>query len=201
MQVAFPELDMPATVMLSPEGVSDDDYFAFCEANPELRLERTAEGAILIVPPAGLESSHRNNKVSRQLDVWASRDKRGKAFDSSAEFFLPNGAARSPDASWISNARLQTLPKSEKRKFPHLCPEFVVEVMSPSDRLKAAQAKMQEWVDNGVELGWLIDGDARTVYIYRAGKTVEKRSKISKLAGDGPVAGFVLKLDEIWAGL
>ena len=153
------------------------------------------------MPPAGLESSYRNSGVTVQLGNWAKRDKRGKAFDSSSEFFLPNGAARSPNAAWISNARLQMLPKSEKRVFPHLCPDFVIEVMSPSDRLKSAQAKMREWIDNGAELGWLIDGDARTVYMYRAGKPVEMMSDVIQLAGDGPVTGFVLELEEIWDGL
>ena len=111
---------------------------------------------------------------------------------------LETGAAYSPDAAWISNAKLEQLTKAQRRKFPRLCPEFVVEVMSPSDRLKAAQHKMREWMRAGVELGWLIHGDKRTVYIYRAGRDPEARSGILQLSGEGPVAGFELDLARIW---
>jgi Uma2 family endonuclease len=116
--------------------------------------------------------------------------------------FLPTGAAYSPDAAWVSNERLAQLTKEQKRKFLRLCPEFVVEVMSPSDRLKTAQAKMDDWMANGVQLTWLIDGDNETVYIHRSGEsTVETRTGLSKLAGEGPLAGSELDLSEIWAGL
>jgi Uma2 family endonuclease len=136
------------------------------------------------------------------LREWARRDKRGKAFGSTAEYILPSGAAYSPDASWVSNERLATLSKQEKRKFPRVVPEFIVEVMSPSDRLKAAKAKMSDWMADGVELGWLIDGDNRTVYIYRAGQNEpEVSTGASKLNGDGPIQGFQVDLKEIWEGL
>jgi Uma2 family endonuclease len=201
MRLELPELVEPLTVILSAEGrLSDDDYMAFCEANPDLDLERSAEGAIIVVPPAGFESSFRNGDACGQLRDWARKTKTGKVTDSSGQFFLRNGAARAPDASWTSKARMKTVDKKELRKFPHFCPEFVIEVMSPSDRLKAAQKKMQDWVTNGAELGWLIDGDARTVYIYRPGKPVEARTDISEIAGESPVEGFVLDLDDIWEG-
>jgi Uma2 family endonuclease len=136
------------------------------------------------------------------LQSWAKLDARGRVFDSSAEFILPTGAARSPDASWVSNAKLRRLSKKQLKKFPPLCPEFVVEVTSPIDRLGAAKGKMAEWIAGGVELGWLIDGDRQTIYIYRAGrKQPEKRVGIESLAGEGPVAGFELDLTEIWEGL
>ena len=202
MNVALPNLEAPATIILHPERKpTDEEYFAFCEANPELRVERTARGEIVIVPPAGLESSYRNNDLSTQLTTWARKDGRGKVFDSSAQYFLPDGAALSPDASWVSDTRIAQLDKKERRRFPRTCPEFIVEVMSPSDRLSAAQAKMEEWMANGVQLGWLIYGDARTVYIYRPGQPVEAKNGVTELAGEGPVEGFTLDLTEIWAGL
>jgi Uma2 family endonuclease len=203
MQVVLPEQALPAKLTLNPElRMSDDEYYDFCMANADVRFERTAQGEILIVPPAGFESDNRNVEVSTQLTVWAKRDGRGKTSGPSAEFILPSGAAYSPDAAWTSNERLAQLTKEQKRKFPRLCPDFVVEVMSPSDRLKAAQAKMEDWMANGVQLSWLIDGDNQIVYIYRAGQSgPEARAGIFSLAGEGPVAGFELALTEIWAGL
>jgi Uma2 family endonuclease len=130
------------------------------------------------------------------------KDGRGVVVGSNTEFILPSGAARSPDMAWVSKAKLAKLPKEQRRRFPPLCPEFVVEVMAPSDRLKDAKEKMIEWMANGVQLGWLVDGDRQTVYIYRAGRREpEKKTGIKKLAGEGPITGFVLDLTEIWAGL
>jgi Uma2 family endonuclease len=203
MQVVLPEEALPAKLTLNPElRMTDDEYFDFCQINGNLRLERTAEGEIIIVPPAGYESDYRNTRIVGQLDGWAKQDGRGKASGPSAEFILPTGAALSPDAAWVSNQRLSQLSKVQKTKFPPVTPEFVIEVMSPSDRLPAARKKMQEWIRGGVELGWLVHGDARTVYIYRAGdQEAEQRTGIAKLAGEGPVAGFELDLTDIWAGL
>lgn len=162
--VALPETDLPAKLTLHPErGMTEDEYFNFCAANPNVRFERTSQGEIIIVPPAGGESSFRRGDAFAELRNWARRDGRGR--------------------------------------FLALAPEFVIEVMSPSDRLLAMQAKMQEWVDNGVQLAWLIDGDARMVYVYRPGAPPEIKKGIRKLAGDGPVKGFVLDLTDIWAGL
>jgi Uma2 family endonuclease len=185
---------------LNPElHMSDDEYYEFCMANPDLWFERTAQGEIIIVPPAGWESDNQNADVVVQLGAWAKRDGRGQISGPTAEFFLPTGAAYSPDAAWTSNEKLSRLTKDQRRKFPHLCPEFIVEVMSPSDRLKPAQTKMEEWIRAGVQLGWLIYADKKTVYIYRAGqKCAEERSGITTLAGEGPVAGFELDLTEIW---
>jgi Uma2 family endonuclease len=116
------------------------------------------------------------------------------------QFLLPDGSGLSPDAAWVSNEAWAALTRKQRRQFPPVCPEFVVEVMSASDRLRAAKAKMERWIANGVQLGWLIDGDAKTVYIYRPGRTAEKRRGILELAGEGPVEGFVLDLGPIWAG-
>ena len=194
MQVVLPEQALPAKLTLNPElRMTDDEYYNFCMANGNVRFERTAQGEIIIVPPAGGESDFQSVEVIWQLRDWAKRDGRGRTFGSSVEFILPSGAAYSPDAAWVSKERLAQLTKEQKRKFPRLCPEFVVEVMSPSDRLKTAQAKMDDWMSNGVQLSWLIDGDNETVYIYRSGESaVETRVGISRLAGEGPVEGFEL---------
>jgi Uma2 family endonuclease len=153
------------------------------------------------MPPAGMEADYRSVDVSAQLRAWARRNGTGKAFGSSVEFILPDGSALSPDAAWVSNERLATVTKQELRRLPHLCPEFVVEVMSPSDRLPAARKKMQLWIANGVELGWLIDGDAKCVYVFRKGCEEQTLPDVESIAGEGPVEGFVLDLREIWEGL
>ena len=183
------------------EKFSDADYWAFCEANPDLRVERSAEGEIVIVPPAGGESDNRSAEVVTDLTVWARKDGRGKAFGPSVQFFLPDGSGLSPDAAWVSNESLSRLTKQERKKFLRLSPEFVVEVLSPSDSLKESKAKMELWIANGVRLAWLIDGDAETVYVYRKGQTPKTRRHIPELVGDGPVTGFVLNLKPIWEGL
>jgi Uma2 family endonuclease len=181
--------------------MTDDEYFQFCQINQDLRIERTAQGDLLIMPPAGFESSYRNSELTAQLRNWAEKDARGCAFDSNVEYILPHGAAYSPDASWVLRSRVTALTKEQKRKFPPLCPDFVVELMSPSDRLSKAKAKMQEWIANGVQLGWLLDPDHRTAYIYRVGSEPEQIVNPERLIGEGPVAGFVLELAAIWAGL
>ena len=203
MQLLLPESALPAKLTLgSRKPMSENEYYAFCSANPNIRFERSALGEIIIVPPAGIESDYRNAGVVAQLGQWAERDGRGKVFGPSAEFILPSGAAYSPDAAWVSNKKLGKLTKEQKRKFPPLVPEFVVEVMSPSDRLKAAQEKMEDWISNGVELAWLIDGDRQTVFIYRAGQfKPEKRIGEATLSGEGPIKGFKLDLRRIWEGL
>ncbi len=201
MNVVFPEQALPVKVILNPDHLmTDDEYYDFCVANPDIRFERTEQGEIIVVPPAGGESDHRCLDCGSQLNSWAKRDGRGKAFGSSAEFILPTGAALSPDAAWVSNVRLSQLSKSDRRKFMHVSPEFIVEVMSPSDRLSAATEKMQMWMRGGVDLAWLIDADARAVYIYRTNREPEQRTGISKLAGEGPIEGFELDLTDIWAG-
>lgn len=199
--IELPERETVKLVFGSEHGLPLEEYLAFCRANPDLRCERTAEGEIVIVPPAGLEGAYRSGDAFGQLSNWAQRTGLGKAFDSSAEFILPDGSALSPDAAWVSGESLARVTHAERRKFPRLCPEFVIEVMSPSDRLKTAKEKMEVWIANGVEIGWLIDGDHRTVYVYRKGRAPAARKGIDEIAGEGPVKGLVLKLDAIWRGL
>jgi Uma2 family endonuclease len=184
-----------------PTLVSDKAYLDFCEAHPDLRIERTAEGEIVIVPPAGYESDDRNAEVIAQLRIWAKKDGRGRASAATTQFFLPDGSALSPDAAWVSYESLGRTSREEKKRFLHLCPEFVIEVLSPTDRLNKTQAKMEQWIANGAQLAWLIDGDAQTAYVYQPNQPVETRKGILKLAGKGPVKGFVLQLRTIWEGL
>jgi Uma2 family endonuclease len=195
-------LETPARIVLEREnGTALEAYLAFCRANPDLRIERTAEGEIILMAPAGAESSYRSVNVASQLNTWAQEDASGRAFDSSIEFILPDGSALCPDAAWVSNEALGRLTHKQRKEFPRLAPEFIVEVMSPSDRLKSAKAKMEQWIANGVQLAWLIDGDAKMVYVYREGHAPKTRKGILQLAGEGPVDGFVLNLKSIWKGL
>jgi len=200
--ITFPEPE-PAIAFRrqNRERFSDDAYWAFCQANPGLRVERTAEGEIIVVPPAGGESDYRTLEVAGELRNWAKKDGSGKAFTASVQFLLHDGSGLSPDAAWVSNESLGTLSKQERKKFLRLSPEFVVEVRSPSDDLIEAKSKMQQWIANGVQLAWLIDGDAQTVYIYRKGRPMRSRRGLTELAGEGPVQGFVLNLAPIWQGL
>jgi Uma2 family endonuclease len=202
VHVALPEQDVPVRLRFdSGKKLSEEAYLAFCRANPDLRVERTAEGEMVIMPPAGGESDYRTLEMGAQLRDWATKDGRGKAFGSSVQFVLPDGSALSPYAAWVSNDALRRLSRQQRREFLALCPEFVVEVMSPSDRLKQAKEKMELWISNGAQLAWLIDGDAQTVYIFRRNRSMKTRRGITELAGEGPVQGFVLQLRAIWAGL
>jgi Uma2 family endonuclease len=199
--VELPERQTVRLVFDADYNLSEEDYLAFCRANPGLRCERTSEGEIVIVPPVGGEGAYRSGKAFTQLSNWADREGSGRAFDSSVEFLLPDGSALSPDASWVSNESLERLSWEQRREFLRLCPQFVIEVMSPSDRLKPAKAKMERWIENGVRLGWLIDGDHQTVYVYRKGRNPLTRRGVQELAADGAIKGFVLKLGAIWRGL
>ena len=201
MQLVLDDVEAHAPIVLHPSRMNDDQFYAFCQRYPNFRIERTAKGEVIILPPTGGETSYRNTDLTYQLARWARRDKRGIAFDSSVEFLLPSGAARSPDASWVLRSRLDKLTKDQKRKFPPLCPDFVVELTSPTDRLKQVKHKMREWMDNGAQLGWLLDADRKIAYIYRPGQEAEELAKPQKLTGEGAVAGFTLNLTEIWAGL
>jgi Uma2 family endonuclease len=202
MQVLLPDHETCTTYTFRGEPpMGDDEYYEFCMQNPDLRIEREANGEIIIMPPAGGETGYRNSDLTAQLAIWSKRDGRGRAFDSNTEFFLPRGAAYAPDASWVLRSRLAQFTKEQKKRFLPLCPDFVVELTSPSDRLSKVMSKMREWIDNGVALAWLIDADRRTVYIYRPGKEPEELVDADHIDGEGPVEGFRLDLSEIWQGL
>ena len=167
---------------------------------PKPESGANAGGEVIFRPPVGAEADYRCVEAMSELRLWAREDGRGRTCGPSAQYFLPDGAALSPDAAWVSNERI-AVPKRELREFPHLVPEFVIENMSPSDRLAASQEKMRLWIANGVDLGWLIDGDNRRVYVYRGTAEPRMVSDAESIAGEGPVEGFVLPLERIWAGL
>ncbi len=202
MQLALPELGTPTTIAFDRRSrLSDAAYVDFCFANPDLRFERTGQGEIVVVPPAGMESDCHGVDIGIDLGIWARQDGRGRVFGSSVQFFLPDGSALSPDCGWISWARIASVDPTELKSFPHLVPEFIVEVMSPSDWLATAKRKMAVWMANGVELGWLVDGRHRRVHIYRQGAETRTHDNAARLEGEGPIAGFRLDLSGIWAGL
>lgn len=178
--------------------VTHQQFFQLCKDNPELRLELTAQGELIAMSPTGSKTGLRNTVIIRQLAEWAKRDGNGVTFDSSAGFTLPNGAQRSPDASWLRKARWQALSPEEQEGFAPLCPDFVVELRSPSDAVEVVQSKMSEYLDNGAELGWLFDPQTKRVYVYRPGTEVECLENPAKVEGDSPVEGFILDADEVW---
>ena len=178
--------------------MTDEQFFQLCQNNRELRFERNANGELIIMPPTGGETGNKNARITQQLMNWTDADGTGIAFDSSTCFKLPNGADRSPDASWIKLERWDALTDEEKQKFPPICPDFVIELLSPSDSLKVTQEKMQEYIDNGVGLGILINRKSRQVEIYRPGKEVELLDSPATVSGEDVLKGFVLNLGMIW---
>lgn len=178
---------------------TDEELYEFCVRNPELRIERTAEGDLIVMTPAGWGSGHRSAEILRALTAWAGVDGTGLVSDSSAGFLLPNGAMRSPDASWVLRSRLAAVSPEDREKFLPLSPDFVVELRSPSDRLPDLQAKMEEYRQDGVRLGWLVDPQERAVHVYRPGQDVEVLEDPSEVSGDPELPGFVLDLGPVWA--
>lgn len=175
-----------------------DSFFDFCQLNSHLRLERNSTGKLVIMSPTGSETGNRNFKLIQQLANWTDQDASGIGFDSSAGFILPNGAIRSPDASWIKLSRWNNLTAAQKTKFAPICPDFVVELKSSSDNLQVLQDKMQEYLDCGISLGWLIDRTTRQVYIYTPNNEVQCLDNPLTINGDPILSGFVLDLSQIW---
>ena len=180
---------------------TDERFYEFCRLNDELRIERDAGGEVSIMPPAGWETAAKNLEIAAQLHGWSRTNGSGRAADSSAGYVLPNGAMRSPDASWVSNERLAHLTVDERSRFLPVCPDFVIELRSPTDRLTALQVKMAEYLANGSALGWLIDPANRRVFVYQAGADVEELDSPVSVAGDPVLAGFRLILAEVWRPL
>src|SRR5437870_998747 len=201
MQLVVEDFESMAPVILNPRSapMTDEEFVTFCQQYEDCFVECTAEGEIIIMPPNYSRTGRRNAKITVQLGIWAEKDGRGEAYDPSAGFRLPNGARRSPDASWIRKDRVAALPKEQQEGFYHLCPDFVVELRSTTDRINRFKAKMEEYIANGAELGWLIDPKERTVWIYRPGRAAECVVNPECIVGEGPVAGFALELADIWA--
>jgi Uma2 family endonuclease len=178
--------------------LTSEQLFELCRANPELRVERTSQGEIVIMPPTGGETGHRNAAILTQLTNWAWADGTGVTFDSSTGFDLPDGATRSPDAAWVRKSRLRDLTDEQKEKFLPLCPDFVVELRSPSDPLPPLLEKMREYVANGAELGWLLDARRRKVFVFRPGAPAEELDNPESLSGEPLLPGFSLQLARVW---
>jgi Uma2 family endonuclease len=199
MQLTIPIPESQQTIRL-PSGVvdwSEEEFFDFCQSNRDLRIERSVEGEIIVMSPAGGYSSFQNAEVLSQLNAWAKKDGSGVAFDSSAGFRLPNGAMRSPDAAWVRLSPLQELSYREKRQFIPLCPDFVIEVASPSDEVAALREKMEEYRAAGVRLGWLILPDSKQVEIYTPTE-LQTLTTPEAVSGDPVLPGFRLELALIW---
>ena len=192
----------PIVLRLPPDVQLTDDLLAeLSSLNDALRLERNAQGELEILPPANISTSRKNSRTTARLDVWAESDGTGVAFDSSAGFTLPNGAVRSPDASWVLRSRLTTLTDEQKQHgFPPINPDFVIEIRSSSDTLRNLQLKMEEYISNGTRLGWLIDplDSAQRAYIYRSSTDVEILERPESLSGEPELPGFVFDLNSIW---
>jgi Uma2 family endonuclease len=178
--------------------MSDDEFFDFCMRHEELRFERSAQGDLIIMPPTGGETGRSNFRLTWHFANWALADGTGEGFDSSTEFKLPNGANRSPDVAWVKRERWEALTPTQRRKFPPLCPDFVVELRSDSDRLRTLQAKMEEYIANGAQLGWLLDPLQRKVWIYRPNMPPICLDNPASVSGEPELPGYVLPLDEIW---
>jgi len=187
------------TLSLEPTfELTDEKLFQLCQNNRDLRFERSSQGELSIMAPEGSDTGMRSSDLNGQLWLWNQREKLGLTFSSSAGFTLPNGAMRSPDVSWIIKERWQALTPEQQSKFAPICPDFAIELMSPSDSLSLTQTKMREYQDNGTRLGWLINRQARQVEIYRIGRPVEILNAPTTLSGEDVLPEFVLNLESIW---
>lgn len=181
-----------------PDKMTPEEFWEFCQDNGKLRAELTKDGDVIIMPPTGFETSDRNAEITTQLRMWSKTDRSGKVTDSNGGFLLPNGATYAPDAAWTRRERLENFSAAELRKFPPLCPDFVIELASESDKLIELQAKMQEYIENGARLGWLINPKTRQVFVYRPSQSVEVLENPKTISGENLLAGFELDLTEIW---
>jgi Uma2 family endonuclease len=193
------------TAITIPQGfkVTAKQFDELAASNTDVRMELTAQGELIIMPPTGGTAGRKNARITTQLTAWADREGSGIAFDSSTEFTLPNGARRSPDTAWVKLDRWNVLTPEEQDGFPPIAPDFVIELVSPSDlknqRYEDLQEKMQEYLDNGVRLGWLIEPKTQKVEIYRPGQAVEILQSPKTLSGEDVLPGLVLDLEPIWS--
>ena len=186
-------IDLPWIVPMTEE-----QFYQFCLANRDLRIERTADGEVIVMPPAFSDTGNRNFNIAVQLGSWAEQDGTGLGFDSSAGFTLPNGATRSPDAAWIKLERWNQLTEKQKASFAPICPDFVIELRSKSDTVASLQKKMAEYLANGTILGWLIDRQNCQVYLYRPDQETVILHDPKVVIGDPELSGFELVMAKIW---
>ncbi|WP_427157738.1 Uma2 family endonuclease [Aliinostoc sp. HNIBRCY26] len=178
--------------------LNDEQFYQICQENPGVKFERNAKGEIIVMPPTGGETGKFNIEIGADFVIWNRQAKLGVCFDSSTCFKLPNGANRSPDVAWIKKARWDALTPKQQQKFPPIAPDFVLELMSPSDDLEEIKAKMREYMDNQVKLGWLINPQTKQVEIYRQNQPVEILDAPTQLSGEDILPGFILDLGIVW---
>ena len=188
----------PIQIKFDSVKLTDEQFYQLCQENRDLRFERSASGDVIIMSPAGDETSYRNGRLTQQVFNWSDKDGTGIPFDSSAGFILPNGATRSPDVAWIPLDKWHKISLKQREKFSLICPDFVIELRSPSDNLKSLQKKMREYIKNGTRLGWLINRKNKQVEIYRPGRKVEVLNNPQTLSGEDVLPGFMLNLELIW---
>jgi Uma2 family endonuclease len=189
-------IDLAAFTQLTP--MNDEQFYAFCQTNPELRIERTASGEVIVMSPAFSDTGNRNFKAALQLGIWAEQDGTGEGFDSSTGFTLPNGATRSPDAAWIRQDRWNALTPEQQAAFAPIAPDFVIELRSSSDTVASLQEKMEEYITNEVRLGLLIDRKNRRVYRYRPHQPVEILEHPEAVSCEPELPRFSLQMAKIW---
>lgn len=195
-QLVIEEAYLPAT--LSAPQMTDEEFLEFCEAHPEYQIEMTAEGEIVLMAPNYSLTGCQDAEIVAQLKNWNAAHRRGVVTSPTSLFVLPNGARRAADAAWTLRSRVAALSRKERDEMWRLCPDFVIELKSRTDRLRVLRAKMREWVENGAELAWLIDPERRAIEIYRPGTERECLINIRSLTAGAPVEGFTLNLSEIW---
>ena len=187
--------------LILPKDVDARELFEeLCHLNPDARLELTEEGHILVIPPTGMEGGYQSGEVFSQLSTWAKRNRTGKAFDSNSGFYLSEKENRAPDASWVANARIKSVSKRNRRKFAPFCPDFAIEVKSPSEALSALERKCARYVQEGAFESWLINPEQKAVTVFRPG-SVQVHQDVAEVSGSGPLADFTLDLTEVWRGL
>jgi len=179
--------------------LSREQFYQICQDNPDLKLERTATGNLVIMSPTGGETGRKNASLIVQVGLWNEQTQLGEVFDSSTGFSLPNGADRFPDVAWLEKSHWEALSPQQKEKFIPLSPDFVIELLSPTDNLKHVQAKMQEYIENGCQLGWLINQKQKIVEVYRPGKETEILNAPASLSGENVLPNFTLILTKIWS--
>jgi len=197
MNLALTESEFPVRLRFESP-LSDEDLMRFCAKNDALRVEREPNGEILVMTPANSKTSMMNFRICGLLYAWAEADGRGIGFDSSGGFTLPDTSMRNPDAAWMLKSRWQRTSDDDQSRFAPACPDFILELRSPSDRLPVLQAKMQQWIANGAEVAWLIDPIEKAVTIYRPGQSSEHLVNPTSVQGTGPIAGFELVLSRVW---
>jgi len=197
MHVALQNVALPARLR-PPAPLSDDELIAFSKANEPCKVERLASGEILVMTPSGSKKNIREASVVHELFAWAETDRRGEVFSSNAGFNLPDGSTLSPDAGWVDSSRVAALSDREQERFLPFAPDFLIEILSPSDSLSELDAKMEQWIANGAGLAWRIDPFGGTVAIYAAGEAPVMLERPGAVDGTGPITGFRLKMARVW---